>query len=88
MTKFHFKLKTYGKLLNLHACYQRVALNDQNSSLQLIKSTVPQGPVAARLTFLIYINDLTDNFSSTCKISADYTSLFAHIFDKTSHKKN
>ena len=85
-----FKLKTYGvkgKLLiliknYLHARYQRVVLNGQTSTWELVKSGVPQGSVLGPLMFLIYINDLPDNIRSTCKIFADDTSLFSHVLDK------
>ena len=85
-----FKLETYGvkgKLLNLiknylHARYQRVVLNGQTSTWELVKSGVPQGSVLGPLMFLIYINDLPDNIQSTCKIFADDTSLFSHVFNK------
>ena len=78
-----FKLKTYGvngKVLNLltnylHECYQRVVLNGQTSSWELVKSGVPQGSVLGPLFFFIYINDLTDNLESNCKIFVDDTSL-------------
>ena len=85
-----FKLETYGvkgKLLNLiknylHARYQRVVLNGQTSTWELVKSGVPQGSVLGPLMFLIYINDLPDNIQSTCKIFADDTSLFSLVFNK------
>ena len=85
-----FKLKTYGVngevltlLTNyLYERYQRVVLNGQTSSWELVKSGVPQGSVLGPLFFLIYINDLPDNLESNCKIFADDTSLFYKIFDK------
>ena len=43
---------------------------------------MPQGSVLGPLLVLIYINDLPDNIQSTCKIFADDTSLFSHVFDK------
>ena len=84
------KLITYGlkgEILNLlrnylHKRNQRVVLNGQISFWELIKSGVPQGSVLGPLLFLIYINDLPDNIQSTCKIFADDTSLFSHVFDK------
>ena len=76
-----FKLETYGVKGNLHAHYQRVVLNGQTSAWELVKSGVPQGSVLGPLMFLIYINDLQDNIQSTCKIFADDTSLFSHVFN-------
>ena len=43
---------------------------------------MPQVSVLGPLLFIIYINDLPDNIQSTCKIFADDTSLFSHVFDK------
>ena len=66
----------------LHALYQRVVLNGQTSTWELVKSGVPQGSVLGPLIFLIYINDLPDNIQSTCQMFADDTSPFSHVFNK------
>ena len=82
-----YKLETYGvkgEVLNLlrnylHERDQKVVLNGQTSSWELIKSGVPQGSVLGPLMFLICINHLPDNIQSTCKIFADATSLFSRF---------
>ena len=79
-----FKLKSHGsggKLLNLFENYlqerqHRVVINGHSSSWEVIKSCVPKGSVLGPLLFLIYIDDLSNGLSSTCKIFADDTSLF------------
>ena len=84
------KLITYGlkgEILNLlrnylHERNQRVVLNGQISSWDLIRSEVPQVLVLGPLLLLIYINDLPHNILSTCKIFADNTSLFSHVSNK------
>ena len=81
-----YKLETYGVkgedlnlLFNyLHECYQKVVLNGQTSSWELIKHGIPRGSVLGPFMFLIYINDLLDNIQSTCKIFAHDTSLSSH----------
>ena len=71
-------LKSY-----LTACQQRVVLNGQTSSWLNVKTGVPQGSVLGPLLFLIYINDLPDEITSSCKIFADDTSLFSKIENKS-----
>ena len=55
------------------------ALNEQTSSWLNITASVPQGSVLEPYLFLIHINDLPDEVTSSCKIFADDTSLFSKI---------
>ena len=85
-----FKLKTYGvngKILTLltnylHERYQRLLLNGQTSSLELVKFGLPLRFVLDPLFFLIYTNDLPRNLESNSKIIIDNTSPFYKVFDK------
>ena len=60
---------------------QRVVLNGKCSSWQTINADVPQGSVFGPLMFLIYINDIGNNLSSTATLFANDTSLSKHIID-------
>ena len=62
---------------------QRVVLNGQTSLWLNVTAGVPQGSVLGPLLFLIYINDLPDEITSSCKIFADDTSLFSKIENKS-----
>ena len=82
-----FKLKQYGvkgpmfEILKnyLENRYQRVILNGTHSDWSQICAGVPQGSVLGPLLFLIYINDLPDNLTSSAKLFADDTSLFSTV---------
>ena len=60
---------------------RRVFLNGQCSSWVDVNAGVPQGSFLGPLLFLIYINDLSDDLKSECKLFADDTSLFSVVND-------
>ena len=75
-----------GKLLNLIKDFlknrnQRVVLNGQFSSWGDVDAGVLQGSILGPLLFLIYINDLTNDLSSSGKLFADDISLFSVVFN-------
>ena len=58
---------------------QRVVLNGQTSPWTSIEAGVPQDPILGPLLFLIYINDLSEDLSTTAALFADDTFLFSII---------
>ena len=58
---------------------QRVVLNGQHSSRDNVTAGVPQGSISGPLLLIIYINDLSNNLSSNCKLFAHDTSLFSVV---------
>ena len=93
-----YKMKCIGitdkppKLLRnfLQNRHQRVLLNGQCSSLAPVFAGVPQGPVLGPLFFLICINDLTKDISSTNTLFVDDTSIFSIVndIDVSEHELN
>ena len=73
------KLKHYGITGNLVKWIeqwltkrnQQVTLENHVSSKLPVKSGVPQGTVLGPLMFLLYINDIDENISSTVRLFAD-----------------
>ena len=63
----------------LHNREQRVIIHGSSSQWGKIPAGVPQGAVLGPLTFLIYINDITENIKSNIKLFADDTSLYVTI---------
>ena len=69
-----FKLQSFGiegSLLrlsktNLTARQQKGVLSGQTSSWLNVTASVPQGSVLGSLWFLIYVNDLPDEKTSSC----------------------
>ena len=51
--------------------YQRVMVDGKSSSATAVKSGVPQGTVLAPLMFLVYINDINENITSSVRLFAD-----------------
>lgn len=59
--------------------FQSVTINDHSSSLAQVTSGVPQGSVLGPILFLIYINDINTNISSTIRLFADDCVIYKQI---------
>ena len=60
---------------------QRVVLNGQVYTWEIINVGVPQGFILGPLLFLIYIDDLAEGPTTNAKLFADDTSLFPVVHD-------
>ena len=58
---------------------QRVKVNGELSDWFTVKSGVPQGTVLGPILFVIYINDMPDVITSSCKIFADDAKVFSMV---------
>ena len=84
-----YKLKSLGICRNyywlihsfLRERHYRAALNCQSSNCSHIKAGVPQGSILGPLLFLVYINDFSEGQTTSAKLFADDTSLFAVVHD-------
>ena len=63
---------------------QRVKVNSSYSPLTSVDSGIPQGSVLGPVLFVIFINDLPDCVSSSCKIFADDTKIYGPSTDSKS----
>ena len=83
------KLKGYGIEGNLLHWFrnfltnrqQRVVVRGTFSSWTHVRSGVPQGTILGPILFLIYVNDISSNISSSIKMFADDTKVYREITD-------
>ena len=70
--------------------YQRVIIEGTSSDWAPIEAGVPQGSVLGPLLFLVYINDIADNISSTYFLFADDSLLLDEVISPidTANKLN
>ena len=61
--------------------FQKVVLSGESSTWLPATAEVPQGFILRALLFLKYINDVSNNLSSTAKAFADNTSLSSVVND-------
>jgi len=54
-------------------------LNEHKSNWTEVKSGIPQGSMLGPILFIIYINDLTEVVSSTCKRFADDAKIYTTV---------
>ena len=66
---------------------QSVVVDGASSSLVSVSSGVPQGTVSGPLMFLLYINDIGNNCSSTLRLFADDTILYS-VIESTSDSEH
>ena len=67
----------------LTARTQQVVVNGATSTSTIVTSGVPQGTVLGPLLFLLYINDLPDNLSTSVRLFADDCILYTPIYQIT-----
>ena len=60
---------------------QRVVVRGTFSSWTHVRSGVPRGPILVPILFLIYVNDMQSNTSSSIKMFADDTKVYREITD-------
>ena len=81
------KLKCHGIEGSLLRCFrsfltdrkQRVVVRGTHSSWSCATSGVPQGTILGPILFLIYVNDISSNISSTLRMFPDDTKVYREL---------
>ena len=84
------KLNRYGIDGQLHLWFRNFLINRKQRALicgsysdwSPVISGVPQGSIQGLAMFLIYVNDIPDNITSTTKLFADDTKIYRQINNK------
>ncbi len=61
---------------------QQVVVDGETSREEIVRSGVPQGTVLGPLMFLIFINDIGYNISSTIRLFADDALIYRYVNNK------
>ena len=67
---------SWSGLRTLSERKQRVVLPGESSDWSTLEAGVPQGSILEPLLFLVYINDIVEDISSTIRLFADDNSLY------------
>jgi hypothetical protein len=79
-------LKWVASFLNNRS--QRVRVGDSYSDFSPVISGIPQGSILVPLLFIVFINDLPDNITNSCKIFADDTKVYGPTANHDSIQKD
>ena len=72
----------------LHNRSQRVRVGESYSDFSTVVSGIPQGSILGPLLFIVFINDLPDNITNSCKIFADDTKVYGPTSNQNSLQKD
>ena len=64
-------------------CKQRAVVRGTNPSWSCVTSGVPQGTILGPILFLIYVNDVSFNISSTLRMFADDSKVYKELSNMT-----
>ena len=67
---------------------QKVRIGSETSANIEVLSGIPQGSILGPILFTIFINDISDNIQSDCKIFADDTKIYNVTKNKDTIQKD